>query len=130
MKTTAERKRILDSYPAMLGYFLAAHSIANERYSWFGMQERHLPIMQAGARQLIDACRQTGCMIDLTGIHPKNETAAHKRKKDGFLFGFQRRFIENCMSQGVPAYPGSDAHALTAVGSSRIYGDIFSFNEN
>ena len=44
---------------AMLGHFLAAHSIANQQYSWFGMQKEHMEIMKAGGRKVIDACRKS-----------------------------------------------------------------------
>ena len=42
-----------------LGHFLAAHSIANQQYSWFGMQKEHMEIMKAGGRKVIDACRKS-----------------------------------------------------------------------
>ena len=84
-----------------------------------------MSIMQSGAEQLLEACRKANCMIDLTGIHPKNETPAHKREKDGFLFEFQRWFLKKCVEKGVPACPGSDAHMLSGVGTSCCYGEIF-----
>lgn len=114
-------------FPAMLGHFFAAHSIANERFSWFGAQEKHLPLMQAGAEKVITACKTTGAMIDLTGLHPKNETPMQKKRKDGFLYEFQSWFLKRCMQEGIPAWPGSDAHCLSDIGSSLCYGEIFKY---
>ena len=110
---------------AMLGHFLAAHSIANQQYSWFGMQKEHMEIMKAGGRKVIDACRKKQAMVDLTGIHLKNETPSHKREKDGFLYDFQRWFIEECERNSVRTLLGSDAHALHRVGNSLVYGEIY-----
>ena len=112
-------------YPKMVGHFFAAHSIANDLYSWFGAAEEHLPVMKAGAEKLIAACKQTGAMVDLTGLHPKNETPLHKRQKDGFLYDFQRWFLNRCEAEGIPAYPGSDSHGLGGIGSSLCYGEIY-----
>lgn len=112
-------------YPAMLGHFFAAHSVANDRYNWFGAQPEHLPIMKAGAEKLLAACRKTGAMIDVTGIHPKNETALHKQRKDGFLFEYQKWFLLRCGEEDIPAYPGSDAHGLSGVGDLWYYRESF-----
>lgn len=116
-------------YSKMVGHFFAAHSIANDRFSWFGAEEKHLPIMKSGAEKLIDACKVTGAMVDLTGLHLKNETPLHKRQKDGFLHEFQRWFLSRCAEEDIPAYPGSDSHSLDGIGSSVCYGEIFDQNE-
>lgn len=112
-------------YPAMLGHFFAAHSIANEDYSWFGARPEHLAVMKEGAQRVLSACAQTGAMVDVTGIHLKDETPAHKREKDGFLHAYQTWFLQQCAEMGVKAYPGSDAHSLSGLGASRCYGELF-----
>lgn len=122
----AEANAILKlRYPAMLGHFFAAHSIANDLYSWFGAEETHLNIMRADSEKVIAACKMTGAMIDLTGLHPKNETPAHKKIKDGFLYDFQRWFLKCCEEDGIHTYPGSDSHSLSGIGSSLYYGEIY-----
>lgn len=113
-------------YPAMLGHFFAAHSIANDEYSWFGAQEEHLEVMKEGTRKVLAACAPRGAMVDVTGIHLKNETIAEKRVKDGFLYGFQSWVLLECARMGVKAYPGSDAHSLHGIGSTHQYGELFS----
>lgn len=112
-------------YPAMLGHFFAAHSVANDRYNWFGAEEAHLSRMQDGARKVLDACQRTGAMVDITGLHLHNETPAHKRQKDGFLYGFQRWFLDRCDEMQIAYYPGSDAHGLGGLSGSLCYGEIF-----
>lgn len=117
-------------YPAMLGHFFAAHSIANERYSWFGMQKEHLPIMRAGAERVTAACKAANAMVDVTGIHlTRGETPAHKREKDAFLGEFQQWFLTGCAAGDIPTYPGSDAHSLEGIKDSLIYKTIWTKGE-
>lgn len=123
---TAEEQAVLKApYPSMLGHFFAAHSVATTRYNWFGIRREHLPILNAGAEKVMDACRKTGAMVDVTGIHMYYETVTHKREKDGFLYEFQKNFLRRCREEGIQTYPGSDAHHLDGIGESMIYTELF-----
>lgn len=117
-----EANAILRSpYPAMLGHFLAAHAYAVGPYNWFGTEPKHLDLMKEGASRVLDACAQTGAMVDLTGIHCGKLSDAEKRAADGFLHGFQTWFIAECRRRKVIAVPGSDGHGLGAVGDVAYY---------
>jgi histidinol phosphatase-like PHP family hydrolase len=59
------------SFPAMLGHFFAAHS-KNGPYNWFGLREEHLPMMMEGAEKVLESCKSTGTMIDITGNRIKD----------------------------------------------------------
>ena len=121
-----EEQAILHSpYPCMLGHFFSAHSL-NTDYSWFDMRPEHLPLMEAGARKVIDACGRMHAPIDITGLVAEGMTAGQKMKKDGFLYDFQRRFIDRCRAAEVPVYPGSDAHRLARIGLIEYYYQAFS----
>jgi len=113
-------------YPCMLGHFFAAHSL-NSAYTWFGAREEHLPVMRAGAAKLLEACRKTEAMVDLTGLRFRGMTAAQKQEKDGFLYTFQREFVDQCRQMGIPVYPGSDGHELEQMGEVSYYYEAFSF---
>lgn len=126
--TTQANALIHSPYPAMLGHFFAAHSIANQAYSWFAMAKEHLAIMHAGSEKVIAACKQTGAMVDITGIHLLNETPEEKKVKDGFLYDFQRWFLHRCRDEQVPFFPGSDSHSLLGIGSSRCYQQLFALS--
>ncbi len=107
--------------PAILGHFFAAHSMAVKGYSWFNMQPRHINIMKEGASAVIDACKNAGAIIDITGIHLKDETHEQKRQRDSFFYDFQTWFISECRKKGVMLLPGSDAHSLKSVGNVDYY---------
>lgn len=107
-------------YPALLGHFFAAHSFATE-YNWFGAEEAHLPLMKAGAEKVLDACTETGAMVDITGVILNGRTPGQQREKDGFLYEFQRWFLDACRARDILYFPGSDAHSLQALGESRHY---------
>ncbi len=118
----AERNALLRSpYPAMLGHFFAAHAYAVGRYSWFGAEERHLPLMKKGALGILDAAEKTGAMIDLTGIHCIEHTPAEKTLHDGFFFEFQKWFVKECREHGVLAFPGTDSHGQDGIGEIEYY---------
>lgn len=108
-------------YPCALGHFFAAHSYAKEKYNWFGAEPGHLSLMKHGAEKVIEACKTTGAMIDLTGIHHHGETIEEKRSRDGFFTDFQIWFLARCRQEGVIALPGSDSHVLYAVGNIEYY---------
>lgn len=111
-------------YPAMLGHFFAAHS-RNGAYSWFGAQPEHLPIMKEGAKKVLEACRRTGTLVDITGIRIADGDIPAKRAHDGFLYDFQLWFLEQCQQSGVGAYPGGDAHNLGLIGGTWFYADLY-----
>ena len=110
-------------YPAMLGHFFAAHSVHPDRYTWFGARGEHLPLMKEGVSRVIEACRRAGAILDLTGVHLKEESVAEKMAKNGFLVELQRFAVEECLAKGVPFVTGSDSHKLTVIGRSRPYYD-------
>lgn len=83
--------------------------------------------MRAGTAKLLEACRKTGTMVDLTGLRFSGMTTAQKQEKDGFLYTFQREFVEQCKQMGIPVYPGSDGHDLKQMGEVSYYYDAFSF---
>ena len=121
MYETEVNALIRSPYPSMLGHFFAAHS-PYPRYNWFGAGPEHMKIMNAGADRVIAACRETGALMDITGIHPTpGETPDEKCKRDGFLFDFQRYVVMQCRKYDVPAYPGSDAHELRKIGEAAEY---------
>lgn len=111
-------------YPALLGHFFAAHSFAT-KYNWFGAREEDLPLMKAGAEEVLDTCVETGAMVDITGVILKDRTPAQQREKDGFLYEFQQWFLAACRARDIPYFPGSDAHSLSGLGESRCYGELF-----
>lgn len=109
------------SYPCILGHFFAAHSYAKEKYNWFGAESKHIDIIKNGAKKIVEACKKTGAMIDLTGIHLLNETATEKQERDDFFFGLQKWFIALCKEKGVIAVPGTDSHGVGSVGDVEYY---------
>lgn len=113
------------TYPSLLGHVFAAHSFAG-RHNWFGMKEKHLPLIQKGAERIIESCSKKGVMIDITGIiRPVNVTPEEHALKDGFLYIFQKWFLEKCARVGVVTCPGSDAHALSGIDKALSYGVLF-----
>jgi len=111
-----EANAILKSpYPSMLGHVFSAHSL-NSAYTWFGARVEDLPVMRAGAGRLIEACRKANAMVDLTGMRLGNMTVQQKQEKNGFLYTFQKEFVDQCKTYGIPIFPGSDGHELTHFG--------------
>ena len=112
---------LTSAYPCMLGHFFAAHSYANGKYSWFGMEPCHIELMRAGATKVRDACVAKGAFIDLTGIHLSNQTVHEKQVHDGFFHDFQKWFVSLCNEKDVVTLPGSDSHRLSTVGDIEYY---------
>ena len=108
-------------FPVILGHFFAAHSNAVNNYSWFNAKEKHINIMKEGASEVVRVCADKGAVIDLTGIHTKNETNEQKRIRDGFFFDFQKWFVGYARQHGVTLTCGSDAHSLKSVGNIDYY---------
>lgn len=114
-------------YPAMLGHFFAPHSIADEKYTWFEVEESQLPMMKTCAEKLLLACAETKTMLDITGIHLMNGTTAKEQPiKDGFLYEFQKFTLEKCLEYDIPFCSGSDAHNLPRIAECKLYEEIFS----
>lgn len=111
-------------FPVIVGHFFAAHSNAVKTLSWFNAKKEHINIMKEGASELVRVCAQKGAVIDLTGIHPKDETPLQKQERDGFFFDFQRWFADYARIKGVTLTCGSDAHSLKSVGNIGYY-DFF-----
>lgn len=109
------------SYPVILGHFFAAHSNAVANYSWFNAKEKHINLMKEGSSELVKLCADKHTVIDLTGIHPKDETNEQKRIRDGFFFDFQKWFVDYARQNGVTLTCGSDAHSLKSVGNVGYY---------
>ena len=76
---------------------------------------------------MLAACRKTEAMVDVTGLHLYYETVSHKRKKDGFLYEFQKSFLNRCKAEEILTCPGSDAHYLDGIGESMIYTELFEY---
>ncbi len=108
-------------FPAIVGHFFAAHSNAVNSYSWFNAKKEHINIMKEGASELVKVCANKNAVIDLTGIHPKDETLLQKRQRDGFFYDFQKWFVDYARDKGVTLTCGSDAHSLKSVGSVDYY---------
>lgn len=108
-------------YPAMLGHFFAAHSYAKDQYNWFGANAKHIDLMKKGAERVMEACQQTGTIIDITGIHCGNMSFEAKAKADGFFFDFQTWFISQCRKRNITMVPGGDTHALEMLHESLYY---------
>lgn len=122
---TCEANALLHSpYPCMLGHFFAAHSL-NGDHSWFGIQRSHVPLITAGANKVIDACKRSNALLDITGLRFPNMTVEDKKKKDGFLYEFQKHVIDQCALSDVPALPGSDAHTINQIGEVSYYYEAF-----
>ena len=120
----AQKQAILGCpYPSMLGHFFAAFSVHPDRNTWFGVREEHLPLMMAGAREVIEACRERRAILDLTGVHTKVDSVEEKMRKNGFLMEFQYFVVDLCREMGVPTVSGADSHSLSAIGRSRRYYD-------
>lgn len=107
--------------PVILGHFFAAHSNAVKTFSWFNAKKEHINIMKEGAAAIVEVCADKGAVIDLTGIHPKDETPMQKRERDGFFYDFQRWFVDYAKNKGVTLTCGSDAHSLRSVGKVDYY---------
>jgi len=105
----------------ILGHFFAAHSNAVNSYSWFNAKPIHTNIMKEYASELVKVCADRRSVIDLTGIHPKDETDGQKRERDGFFFDFQKWFVDYARQNGVTLTCGSDAHSLKSVGNIGYY---------
>ena len=121
----AEQNAILQSpYPCILGHFLAAHALHPDKYSWFNASEADLPILKAGADKVIAACAAKNALMDLTGVHIKDQTPQEKAESQGFWFDFQRYVVDACRKQGVGAYAGSDAHRLKKIGTNLGYYEL------
>lgn len=113
-------------YPAMLGHFFAPHSIADKKYTWFEVEESHLPLMMEYTDKLLLACAKTQTMLDITGIHLMSGiTAMQQSEKDGFLYRFQRFTLDKCREYGIVFCPGSDAHNLPRIAECKLYKEIF-----
>lgn len=113
-------------YPSMLGHFFAPHSIADKKYTWFEVEETHLPMMKEYTEKLLRICAERQALLDITGIHLMNgTTAAEQPLKDGFLYEFQRFTLEKCREYGIPFLPGSDAHNLPRIAECKLYKEIF-----
>ncbi len=123
----AETEAIRHSpYPAMLGHFLAAHTIPDRTHTWFGEQESQIALMREETKKLLEVCRAAESMIDLTGIHLRNgRTTEDQKRQDGFLYRYQCDLVKQCRILGIPTAPGSDAHGLGGVGESRMYAGYF-----
>lgn len=114
-------------YPAMLGHFFAPHSVADEKYTWFEVEESHLPMMKKCTEKLLSACADTKTMLDITGIHLMNGTTAKEQPiKDGFLYEFQKFTLGKCREYDIPFCSGSDAHNLPRIAECKLYEEIFS----
>lgn len=111
------------SYPAMLGHFFAAHS-KNGPYNWFGLREEHLPLMRAGAEKVLEACKRTGTMIDITGNRIQGSDIDAKRKDMGFFLEFQKWFLGRCEEMGIITCPGGDAHDLSRISGTWFYEEL------
>ena len=111
------------SFPAMLGHFFAAHS-KNGQYNWFGLREEHLPMMMEGAEKVLEACKSTGTMIDITGNRIKDTDILFKRRDLGFLFDFQKWFLGRCDELGIITCPGGDAHDLSRISGTWFYEEL------
>ncbi len=111
------------SFPAMLGHFFAAHS-KNGQYNWFGLREEHLPMMMEGAEKVLEACKSTGTMIDITGNRIKDTDILSKRRDLGFLFDFQKWFLGRCDELGIITCPGGDAHDLSRISGTWFYEEL------
>ena len=109
-------------YPAMLGHFFAAHSVHPQKYTWFNAKKEHLPLMKEGAMGVIEACRKTKSIMDLTGVHlQKGESVAERWQKNDFLTELQATVLSHCKREKILALAGSDAHRLEAIGRSEAY---------
>lgn len=111
-------------YPCMLGHFWASHTYAQPGINWFGASPEHIDIIQSGSEKILEACKKTGAMIDLTGVRPWSEideTVEEKRARDGFFYTYQQWFLERCRRMGVIAIPGTDSHILKTVGKTDYY---------
>ena len=108
-------------YTSILGHFFAAHSVHPDKYSWFDAKPEHLPMMREYSAIIIDACRKKGTMIDITGVHMKNDTVEEKMIKNGFMVDLQRSVLSECKKQGVYTLYGSDAHSLASIGNAYEY---------
>lgn len=123
---TAQANAIKKSpYPAMLGHFFSAHSY-NGPYSWFGLEEKHLPIMMAGAEKILEVCKNTGTTIDITGNRMKDTNIEAKKQSMGFLLDFQKWFLNRCNELGIITCPGGDAHDLNLISGTWFYKDLLS----
>ena len=111
------------SLPAMLGHFFAAHS-KNGQYNWFGLREEHLPMMKEGAEKVLEACKSTGTMIDITGNRIQGKDVDAKRQDLGFLFDFQKWFLGRCDELGIITCPGGDAHDLSRISGTWFYEEL------
>jgi len=111
------------SYPAMLGHFFAAHGY-NGAYNWFGLCKEHLPIMMEGAEKVLEACKSTGTMIDITGNRIQGTDVDAKRQDLGFLFDFQKWFLGRCDELGIITCPGGDAHDLSRISGTWFYEEL------
>ena len=108
-------------FPVIVGHFFGAHSNAVKEYSWFNAKKEHINIMKQGASELVRVCADNGSVIDLTGIHTKDETLLQKRERDGFFLEFQNWFIRYAKQHGVTLTCGSDAHSLKSIGNISYY---------
>ncbi len=112
-------------YQAMLGHFFAAHSY-NGPYNWFGLEEKHLPVMKEYAEQVLEACASAGAFIDITGNRIKDMDIDAKRHEMGFLFDFQMWFLGRCNELGIVTCPGGDAHDLSRISGTWFYEELLS----
>jgi len=112
-------------YPAMLGHFFCSHTIPNRTHTWFGITDEDRETVWRGIASVLDACEKTGAMLDLTGIHFTDCTAEEQRRKDGFLFDYQRKVMEECDERGIVWCVGSDAHRLIRIPNVDIYRELY-----
>ena len=108
-------------FPVILGHFFAAHSNAVKTFSWFNAKKEYINIMKECSSELVRVCADKGAVIDLAGIHPKNETPTQKRERDGWFFDFQKWFVDYARQNGVTLTAGSDAHSLKHIGEVEYY---------
>lgn len=107
-------------YPAMLGHFFSAHSRAG-KYSWFELKAEHLPMMRAGAERVLEACKETGTLIDITGIRINGTDIEAKKQELGHFYEFQTWFVKRCREMDIVACPGGDAHDLSRISGTWFY---------
>lgn len=114
-------------YPAMLGHFFCAHSRAG-KYSWFGLKEEHLSMMKDGAEKVLEACKETGTLIDITGIRINGTDIEEKKQDLGFFHEFQVWFVRRCKELGIVICPGGDAHDLSRISGTWFYEELLQKN--
>lgn len=118
-------------YPMMLGHFFMDHSVHPDTYNCFGAMPHHLPLMKEGARMVIQACKKKDAIIDLTGVHLRqDEPVAERIALNDFLVDFQCFVLRQCIETQVPFYFGSDAHSLRSIGASHAYYEYISRSVN